>query len=98
MGLSTGSGLYHPCFVIGGVWGRIVAQGVAYLFPTVNWLGAGKYAIIGGAAQLGGIVRMTICFTAILVEGTGNLSLALPIMITLNVAKWVGDIFNEVMR
>uniref|UniRef100_A0A1I7XUN1 Chloride channel protein n=1 Tax=Heterorhabditis bacteriophora TaxID=37862 RepID=A0A1I7XUN1_HETBA len=55
----------------------------------------GKYALAGAAAQLGGIVRMTISLTAIIMEATKDITFGLPIMLVLMLTKWVGDIFNE---
>ena len=58
----------------------------------------GKYALLGAAAQLGGVVRMTISLTAILIESTQGISFGLPLIIVLILAKWTGDFFNEVSK
>lgn len=46
---------------------------------------SGTYALIGAAAFLGGVVRMTISLTVILIESTNEISYGLPIMLVLMV-------------
>ena len=55
----------------------------------------GTFALMGAASFLGGVVRMTISLTVILIETTNEITYGLPIMVTLMVAKWTGDIFNK---
>lgn len=38
---------------------------------------------------------MTISLTVIIMETTGNISFALPLIVTIISAKWAGDFFNE---
>ncbi|KAL3272452.1 hypothetical protein HHI36_013932 [Cryptolaemus montrouzieri] len=94
-GLSTSIGLFIPTLLTGAAWGRLVSVGLAYIVPGTTIAQPGKYALIGAAAQLGGVVRMTISLTVIVMETTGDISFALPLILTLIAAKWTGDFFNE---
>ncbi|XP_034191535.1 chloride channel protein 7 [Osmia lignaria lignaria] len=94
-GLSMSSGLFIPSLLIGSAWGRLIGSGLTRVFPNCVVLDPGKYALLGAAAQLGGVVRMTISLTAILIEATQGISFGLPVIIVLIMAKWVGDFFNE---
>jgi chloride channel 7 len=93
-GLAIPSGLFIPSILIGAAWGRLVGIGVAHLIPNAH-IDPGKYALIGAAAMLGGILRMTLSLTVIVTEATGDISLGLPIMFAIMAAKLCGDLFNE---
>uniref|UniRef100_A0A3P9IGY5 Chloride channel protein n=1 Tax=Oryzias latipes TaxID=8090 RepID=A0A3P9IGY5_ORYLA len=92
-GVSVPSGLFVPSLLCGAAFGRLVAN-----ILKVNMgldIYSGTFALIGAAAFLGGVVRMTISLTVILIESTNEITYGLPIMITLMVAKWTGDFFNK---
>lgn len=55
----------------------------------------GVYALIGAAAALGGVTRMTISLVVIMFELTGGLTYIMPIMFACVTAKWVGDAFGS---
>ncbi|CAG9773741.1 unnamed protein product [Ceutorhynchus assimilis] len=94
-GLASSNGLFIPTLLTGAAWGRLISIGVFYIFPDADIVHPGKYALVGAAAQLGGVVRMTISLTVILMECTGNITFALPLIIVVITAKWTGDFFNE---
>ncbi|KAI5723524.1 hypothetical protein M8J76_007564 [Diaphorina citri] len=94
-GVSVSGGVFIPCLLTGAAWGRLFSLFLQSIFPEATWIDPGKYALIGAAAQLGGVVRMTISLTIILIEATGNISFGLPLMLTLITAKWIGDFFTE---
>lgn len=93
-GLAIPGGLFIPSLLTGAAWGRLVGVGMSYYFTNLH-LDPGKYALIGAAATLAGLLRMTLSLTVILTEATGDISLGLPIMFSVLAAKLTGDLFNE---
>ncbi|RYY86394.1 hypothetical protein EON63_05860 [archaeon] len=50
----------------------------------------GTYALIGAAAILGGMARMTIAGCVIVLEACGNTTYLLPLMVTFAAARYAG--------
>ncbi|XP_071396705.1 H(+)/Cl(-) exchange transporter 6 isoform X1 [Centroberyx affinis] len=92
-GVSVPSGLFVPALLCGASFGRLVANLLKINLGMDIY--SGTFALIGAASFLGGVVRMTISLTVILIESTNEITYGLPIMITLMVAKWTGDFFNK---
>ncbi|RYP47407.1 hypothetical protein DL768_006522 [Monosporascus sp. mg162] len=107
-GLHIPAGIILPSMAIGALTGRAVGLIMEiwqrnnpgfFLFsrcePDVPCVTPGVYAIIGAAATLGGVTRMTVSIVVIMFELTGALTYVLPIMVAVMISKWVGDAFSR---
>ena len=87
------SGLFVPSLLSGAALGRLLGNLAYKLHPDLAF--ANTYALIGAAAVLGGMARMTISLTVILLECTGNEQFVLPLMLTLMTARLTGGLWNS---
>lgn len=107
-GLQIPAGIILPSMAIGALTGRAVgilmeiwadAHPGFILFqscePDIPCVTPGTYAIIGAAAALAGVTRMTVSIVVIMFELTGALTYVLPIMVAVMISKWVGDVFSR---
>lgn len=92
-GIAVPSGLFVPSLLSGAAFGRLFGNVAHRLHPDLAF--SNTYALIGAAAVLGGMARMTISLTVILLECTGNEQFVLPLMLTLMTARIIGGLFNE---
>ena len=103
-GVKVPSGLFIPALIIGALLGRIVGILISSLYHAhplsplffecqgiSQCIEPGVYALIGGAAVLGGFTRVTISLVVIVFELTGDPAFIIPIMMTVMMSKWVGD-------
>ncbi|KAH9104375.1 hypothetical protein AeMF1_019531 [Aphanomyces euteiches] len=96
-GLKVPSGLFIPALLIGAAYGRLWTRIINHITTLHHGklIDARIYGLIGSAAMLGGVTRMTISLTVILLECTGNVEYGLPLIVTLFSARWVGNYFNH---
>ncbi|XP_068620030.1 H(+)/Cl(-) exchange transporter 3 isoform X3 [Battus philenor] len=104
-GIKVPCGLFIPSLALGAIAGRIVGIGVEQLAYNNSkiWLFSGEcstgddcitpglYAMVGAAAVLGGVTRMTVSLVVIMFELTGGVRYIVPLMAAAMASKWVGD-------
>lgn len=87
-GIKVPSGVIIPALDAGAFFGRLVGQWIGTISP-------GIFAMVGAAAFLAGVSRMTISLCVIMFELTGELEYVVPHMIAILVAKWVADALGK---
>eukprot|EP00750_Incisomonas_marina_P030790 INCI7655.6.p1 GENE.INCI7655.6~~INCI7655.6.p1 ORF type:complete len:530 (+),score=66.38 INCI7655.6:1-1590(+) len=94
-GLHVPGSVFIPSLLFGSALGRIAGETIHLCFPNTGHADPGTYALIGSAACLGGISRITISLAVIMIETTGDLQYGLPLVVTLIAAQWFGNVFND---
>ncbi|KAH7006603.1 chloride channel [Fusarium venenatum] len=83
-GCKVPSGIIIPAMDAGALFGRTIGQ----LIPDIS---PGVFAMVGSAAFLAGVSRMTVSLAVIMFELTGEVNFIPPFMIAILTAKWVAD-------
>ncbi|CAI4217994.1 unnamed protein product [Parascedosporium putredinis] len=107
-GLQIPAGIILPSMAIGALVGRAIGIVMEILVnssrgsilwdscePDAPCIVPGTYALVGAAAALAGVTRLTVSIVVIMFELTGALTYVLPIMVAVMTAKWVGDAFSR---
>ncbi|KAG1679038.1 Chloride channel protein A [Nymphon striatum] len=81
---------------IGGLYGRFIGRLFVDVFGIHltgywAWIDPGAFSLLGAASFFGGVSRLTMSLTVIMVELTNDIQFLLLIMTSIMVAKWVGD-------
>ncbi|XP_069749283.1 H(+)/Cl(-) exchange transporter 5 isoform X1 [Narcine bancroftii] len=104
-GMKVPSGLFIPSMAVGAIAGRLLGVGMEQLAyhhhdwilfkgwcsPGADCITPGLYAMVGAAACLGGVTRMTVSLVVIMFELTGGLEYIVPLMAAAMTSKWVSD-------
>ncbi|KAG2111266.1 chloride channel [Suillus discolor] len=103
-GIKLPAGIFVPTLGVGACAGRIVGiavQWLQYHYPNsivfdvcegdMDCVVPGLYAMVGAAAALSGVTRTTVSLSVIMFELTDTLTYAVPVMLSVLVAKTVAD-------
>ncbi|XP_059079772.1 chloride channel protein C-like [Tigriopus californicus] len=99
-GTAISSGLVVPMLLIGGLYGRMIGKLMVDIFGVPQeefweWIDPGAMALLGAVSFFGGVTRLTMSLTVIMVEMTNDIQFLLLIMITVLFAKWIGDFITH---
>ena len=92
-GTSIPSGIFMPTFLIGSSLGG--AAGIFFKDMISAHIAPSTFALLGAAALLAGIQRSTVSLCVILVEGTGQVKVLIPVIITVIIARYVAGLIHK---
>jgi len=90
-GVSLPTGIFMSTVLVGGALGGYA--GIEFDKLLTQHISPSMFALLGAAALFAGIHRNVISLCVILVEGTGETKILIPVIITVVVARYVGDRF-----
>jgi CBS domain-containing protein len=94
--MAVPGGLFIPSIIIGGSYGRLIGIAMQSIItpPTTDpdlGINPGVYAVLGAASMLGGITRMTLPISVMMIEITSDAQFLIPIMLVVLLAKAIAD-------
>ena len=96
-GLALPFGTFVPNLFMGAALGRMFAL----LVQEPEYMGVsglsspGTYALVGAGSMLGGYTRMTLTVVIMLAEASGDVSIVVPMMLSVQISRWIANFLSE---
>ena len=87
------AGLFVPTLLSGAAFGRMFGRGLNAMLPGYV-SDSGVYALLGASSLMGGMCRLTMAGTVIMLEACGNNEYLLPLMLVFATARYTGNAIN----
>jgi len=95
MGLSLPAGTFVPNLLAGCCWGRLIGEVAVRTSLRDYCSNPGVVAAIGAGAQLGAWTRTSMAITCLIAEVTGDLSLVVPTLLSIALAREVAALIQH---
>ena len=81
LGWGGSGGIFAPCLVIGSFVGLAYHRCLVALWPSVDWVNEGCFALLGMAGMISGIMQAPLTGIFLIVEITGSYGVILPLIL-----------------
>ena len=81
LGSGGSGGIFAPCLVIGSLTGLAFHRGLVMMWPAVEWVNEGCFALLGMAGLISGMLQAPLTGIFLIVEITGSYEVILPLII-----------------
>ncbi|MBF0467427.1 MAG: chloride channel protein [Desulfamplus sp.] len=81
LGWGGSGGIFAPSLVIGSFTGLAYHRLIFLVFPSINWVNEGCFALLGMAGMISGILQAPLTGIFLILEITGSYEVMLPLII-----------------
>ena len=81
LGWGGSGGIFAPALVIGSIAGLTYHRAITLLWPSVDWVNEGCFALLGMAGLISGMLQAPLTGIFLIVEITGGYGVILPLII-----------------
>jgi CIC family chloride channel protein len=81
LGSGGSGGIFAPSLVIGSFAGLTYHRALQWLWPSIEWVNEGCYALLGMAGMISGMLQAPLTGIFLIVEITGGYEVMLPLII-----------------
>jgi len=81
LGWGGSGGIFAPCLVIGSLTGLVFHRALVVIWPQVDWVAEGCFALLGMAGLVSGMLQAPLTAIFLVVEISGGYEVILPLIL-----------------